>query len=71
MIDATYKTTRYDLACFLFVLELMSGSYMVIAEFIVQAETSELISEALNVSVEIMESRVGPQILYELFRSRI
>ena len=48
MIDATYKTTRYDLALF-FVCVRTNVGYMVIAEFIVQAETSELISEALNV----------------------
>ena len=48
MIDATHKTTRYDLALF-FVCVRTNVGYMVIAEFIVQAETSELIPEALNV----------------------
>ena len=48
MIDATYKTTRYDLALF-FICVRTNVGYMVIAEFIVQSETSELISEALNI----------------------
>lgn len=49
MIDATYKTTKYDLALFLFVLEIIFGSYMVSSEFIVQSETLEQILEALTI----------------------
>ncbi len=40
LIDATYKTTKYDLALFFI-------GYSVVAEFVVQSETSENIREAL------------------------
>ena len=46
MIDATYKTTRYDLALF-FICVRTNVGYMVVAEFITQSETAEHILEAL------------------------
>jgi hypothetical protein len=47
LIDATYKTTRYDLALF-FICVRTNVGYSVVAEFITQAETAEHISEALQ-----------------------
>ena len=47
LIDATYKTTRYDLALF-FVCVRTNVGYGVVGEFITQAETAEHISEALQ-----------------------
>lgn len=47
LIDATYKTTRYDLALF-FICVRTNVGYSVVAEFITQAEMAEAISEALE-----------------------
>ena len=47
LIDATYKTTRYDLALF-FICVRTNVGYSVVGEFITQAETAEHISEALQ-----------------------
>ncbi len=46
LIDATYKTTKYDLALFFICVKTNVG-YSVVAEFVVQSETAESISEAL------------------------
>ena len=48
LIDATYKTTRYDLALF-FLCVRTNVNYAVVAEFIIQSESAEHISEALSV----------------------
>ena len=48
LIDATYKTTLYDLALFFITVRTNAG-YMVAAEFIIQTETSEQIKEALSI----------------------
>ena len=48
LIDATYKTTLYDLALF-FVTVRTNAGYIVAAEFIIQTETNEQIEEALNI----------------------
>ena len=45
LIDATYKTTRYDLA---YLCENKCWVPSVVGEFITQAETAEHISEALQ-----------------------
>ncbi len=47
MIDATYKTTRYDIALFFLCVRTNVG-YIVVAEFITQTETAEDIAEALH-----------------------
>ena len=47
LLDATYKTTLYDLALF-FVTVRTNAGYMVAAEFLVHSETNEQIEEALN-----------------------
>ena len=47
LIDATYITTRYDLALFFICVKTNVG-YSVVGEFITQAETAEHISEALQ-----------------------
>lgn len=47
LIDATYKTTQYDLALFFICVKTNVG-YSVVAEFIVQSETAENIAEALT-----------------------
>ena len=48
VIDATYKTTLYDLALFFITVKTNAG-YTVAAEFIIQTETNEQIEEALNI----------------------
>ena len=47
LIDATYKTTRYELALF-FICVKTNVVYSVVAEFVVQSETSNNINEALT-----------------------
>ena len=48
LIDATYKTTLYDLALF-FITVRTNACYVVVAEFILQTETNEHIEEALKI----------------------
>ena len=48
LLDATYKTTKYDVPLFFLVIKT-SVKYMVVASFALQDETSEAISEALAV----------------------
>ena len=48
LIDATYKTMRYDLPLF-FVCVRTNVGYCVVAEFVTQSETAEAIQEALQV----------------------
>ena len=47
LIDATYKTTKYDLALF-FICVKTNVNYTLVADFIIQHETAELIAEALD-----------------------
>ena len=47
LVDATYKTTKYDLPLF-FVTVRTNVGYKVAAYFIVQSESTEQILEALN-----------------------
>ena len=48
LIDATYKTTLYDLALFFITVRTNAG-YIVAAEFIIQTGTNEQIGEALSI----------------------
>ena len=48
LIDATYKTTRYDIALF-FVCVKTNVGYCVVGEFVIQDETAEQIEEALEI----------------------
>ena len=48
LIDATYKTTKYDLALF-FLCVRTNVNYVVVAEFIVQSESANEIADALNI----------------------
>ena len=48
LIDATYKTTRYDIALFFICVKTNIG-YTVVAEFVIQEETAEKIQEALEI----------------------
>ena len=48
MLDATYKTIKYELALFFLCVRTNVG-YSVVAEFIVQEESAEKIAEALGV----------------------
>ena len=48
LIDATYKTMRYDLPLF-FVCVRTNVGYCVTAEFVTQSETAETIQEALQI----------------------
>ena len=47
LIDATYKTTKYELALF-FICVRTNVGYSVVAEFIVQSESADNIKEALR-----------------------
>ena len=47
LIDATYKSTKYSIPLF-FLCVKTNVSYTVVAEFIIQSETSEHILEALS-----------------------
>ena len=47
LIDATYKTTKYELALF-FICVRTNVGYSVVAEFIIQSETTENIREAME-----------------------
>jgi len=48
LIDATYKTMRYDLPLF-FVCVRTNVNYCVVAEFVTQNETAEAIQESLEI----------------------
>ena len=48
LLDATYKTTKYDLSLF-FVCVKTNVGYSVVAEFVIQSETTQQISEALAI----------------------
>ena len=48
LMDATYKTTRYDLPLFFICVRRNTG-YCVVAEFIIQSESAESIKEAIDV----------------------
>ena len=48
MIDATYRTTKYDIPLFFLVVPTNVG-YVVAAEFCVQSEGADDITEALKV----------------------
>lgn len=48
LIDATYKTTRYDIALFFICVKTNTG-YTVVAEFVIQDETADKIQEALEI----------------------
>ena len=48
LIDATYKTTKYDLALF-FLCVRTNVNYAVVAEFIVQSESASEIADALRI----------------------
>ena len=48
LIDATYKTTKYDLALF-FICVKTNVNYTVVADIVIQHETAEQIAEALQI----------------------
>lgn len=48
LIDATYKTTKYEVPLF-FLSVKTNVNYVVVAEFVIQSETANEISEALSV----------------------
>ena len=48
LIDATHKTTRYDIALFFICVKTNVG-YAVVADFIIQDETAEKSEEALQI----------------------
>ena len=47
-MDATYKTTKYELALFFLAVKTNVG-YSVVGEFVVQSETADQIAEALSI----------------------
>ena len=48
LMDATYKTTKYELALFFIAVKTNVG-YSVVGEFVVQSETADQIAEALSI----------------------
>ena len=67
-MDATYKTTRYDLPLF-FVSVRTNTEYCVIAEFIIQSESVDNINEEnINEALQILkrlESNMGSKVFYD------
>ena len=59
-LDATYKTTQYSLPLF-FVCVRTNVGYIIVPEFIVETEDSEIIAEALKV-IKIVECQCGRKI---------
>ena len=57
LVDATYKTTKYDLPLF-FVTVRTNVGYKVAAYFIVQSESTEQILEALNIPEPTLEASI-------------
>ena len=51
-MDATYRTTRYDIPLFFLVVPTNVG-YTVVAEFCVQSERAEDIAEAAQVKLSV------------------
>ena len=52
LIDATNKTTRYDLPLF-YVCVRTNVGYCAVAEFITQSETASSIGEALDILIQV------------------
>jgi len=52
-MDATYKTTKYELALF-FLAVKTNVSHSVVGEFVVQSETTDQIAEALSCHLGIL-----------------
>ena len=50
LLDATYKTTKYDLSLFFLCVKSNVG-YSVVAEFVIQSEIAQQISEAFKLVV--------------------
>ena len=48
LIDATYKTTKYEVALFFLSVKTNVG-YVVVAEFVVSSESAEEIGEAISI----------------------
>ena len=48
LMDATYKTTKYSIPLFVVCVKT-NVSYSVVAEFIIQSETTDCINEALSI----------------------
>ena len=48
LMDATYKTTKYSIPLF-FLCVKTNVNYSIVAEFVVQSETTDMIFEALSV----------------------
>lgn len=70
LIDATYKTMQYDLPLFLVCVRTNVG-YCAVAEFVTQSETTESISEALNVLKEWNSNWNPPFVLCDYSEAEI
>ena len=62
MLDATHKTTRYNLPLF-FVVVKINVDWQIVGPFVVQSETADAIFEALMVMM-VMESEVETFLFY-------
>jgi hypothetical protein len=62
LIDATYKTTRYDLALFFLCVRTNVG-YTVVAEFVIQSESAEQIADSISLWMwlECLECQATPE----------
>ena len=63
LMDATYKTTRYDLPLF-FICVRTNAGYCVVAEFIVQSESAEYIYQGSHFCITTVEPRLVPRVLH-------
>ena len=69
LLDAIYKTIRYDLALF-FVCVRSNVGYIVVAEFITQQEDAEHTHIRSSTTVAVLESHMETRFLYDrLLRS--
>ena len=71
LLDAIYKTTKYDLSLFFLCVRTNVG-YSVVAELVIQTETTQQISEALAVLETIIYySEAGLSAIEEAFPSTL
>ena len=70
LLDATYKTTKYQLPLFLLCVRT-NCCYIPVAEFIVERETSHLISEALQIIAQWNENWKPPFFMVDYSKAEL
>ena len=70
LLDATYKTTKYSLPLFFLCVRANSG-YIPVAEFIIEHETAELISEALKILSQWNSQWIPPYFMIDYSEAQL